>query len=164
MTAGIIVASIAALVAIFGYVYVQVGARRERVGRTFADALAAVHDLRGMPYLVRRRPANDAATRWELAKRLNEIHSRLDFHRAWLRVEAAPVAEPFEELVTQVRDQASEYMDWSLQQPPFESDPELVAHLSERFTYDGLNDRIERCVSEMRSFLARTWFAWLRAP
>ena len=48
--------AVAGLIALFGYVYVQVSARRERAGRSFADALAAVHELRGMPFLVRRRP------------------------------------------------------------------------------------------------------------
>jgi hypothetical protein len=163
MTAAVIVAGVAALVAIFGYVYVQVGQRRERVGSTFASAIAAVHDLRGMPFLVRRRPANDPVTRWELAKRLNEVHAQLDFHVAWLRVDAPSVAGPYLDTVAQVRDQAGEYMDWSLQQEPFQADADLVAHLANRFRYEGLEAKIDLVVDAMREFLARPWYAWLRS-
>ena len=49
-------ASVAALVAVYGYLLTQAESRRERPERTFAEALNATSTYADMAYRVRRHP------------------------------------------------------------------------------------------------------------
>ncbi len=94
---------VTAIVALYGYLHTARVSRRERIARELAEALRTVGDYQDLPFRIRRRKAEDQETRAALAERISDIHSRLDFHAAWLRVAAPPVSRIFDDLVEAVR-------------------------------------------------------------
>ena len=76
----------------------QWAARRERLARTFAEALAAIEDYAQMPYRIRRRPGTLEA-RNQISMEHSNSQSRIAFQHAWLHIEAADVAAAYDLLI-----------------------------------------------------------------
>ena len=164
MTAVIAVAGIlvTALVAVFGYLYTNHAARRERIAETLAQALNTVGDYEDLPYRVRRRPSAEPATRAALAERISDIHSRIDFHSAWLRITAPTVAMSYELLVTAVRAEAGAHIKSAWLQPLITRDEEMNLGLGAQYQCPNTDNAKAECITVMRKYLRSPWYSHYR--
>lgn len=82
----LLVAGVAGLVALSGYIVNGAASRRmEKVAR-FAEALDAIERYRQLPFTFRRRHDETVQTRAELAKLLAEVQISLAFHKRLLKL------------------------------------------------------------------------------
>jgi len=90
-------------------------ARQDRLRKDFAEALAAVERYAELPYRILRRQASDAETRERLSEAIHEVQQDLLFHRSWVRVQDARVADAYDALVGAASREAGQAMTqaWS---------------------------------------------------
>ena len=86
--------TIAALVAVVGYLLNQHAARNERRSRSYAAALEAVYAYQELPFRIRRR-TSDPKSSMELAQKISDAFERLSFYQAWMDLESPWSAGPF---------------------------------------------------------------------
>jgi hypothetical protein len=133
-------ATIAALVAVTGFLVAQGAQRRERRHRVFADALAAVRDAQDLPYLVWRRADTTPATVEQLGRIQSEILGRVRFYELLLAIEEPRVARAYQLLQLRTRQQAADHRDLAWQSPlvgsdaPVWSTPDFVWDNGPEFT------------------------------
>jgi hypothetical protein len=152
-----------AVLALFGavvsaslaYTLNQLAARRDRRGKAFAEALAAVEDFAEMPYRVRRR-RDSPDTRHDLGDELSRIQSRLAYHQALIQVEAPAVAAVYAALVRAAKVEAGGQIKEAWQQPAPASDAEM--NIAVRYSRDEIDTARSTCVHAMRSALGRGRF------
>jgi hypothetical protein len=155
-TAALLAAAIAIvgamIVAVVGYGLNQRTARRERLAKTFAEALSAVEDYAELPYRVRRRSGN-AEARLQLTEDISKIQSRIAFYQAWMRIEEPQVAAVYTWLVRVVKHQAGTQMReaWTKRVPI--KDRQMNLHVA--YPRDEIDAEIAKCVTIMRSVLGR---------
>lgn len=140
-------------VAIFGYLHTSRAARRERMAQALAQAINAVGDYQDLPYRVRRRPSSEPTVRSNLAARISDIHSRLDFHSAWLRITAPDVAAAYDRLVTDVRKEAGAHVKAAWLQPIIERDQEMNLGLGQQYQCPETEAARNECIAAMRKYL-----------
>jgi hypothetical protein len=148
--AGILVAG---GVAIFGYLHTSRATRRERMAQSLAEAINAVGDYEDLPYRVRRRPSSEPTVRSVLAERISDIHSRLDFHSAWLKISAPDVAVAYDLLVANVRQEAGVHIKAAWLEPIVEQDEEMNLGLGEKYQCPGTDLARKACIAAMRAHL-----------
>jgi hypothetical protein len=144
---------IAGGVAVFGYLHTSRATRRERMAQSLAQAINAVGDYQDLPYRVRRRSSSDPAVRSNLAERISEIHSRLDFHSAWLRITAPEVATAYDQLVADVRSEAGAYIKEAWLQPIIRHDQEMNLGLGQQYKCPETDKARGECIEVMRIYL-----------
>jgi len=152
--AGILVT---AIVAVFGYLYTARVGRRERIARELAEAVRSVGDYQDLPYRIRRRKASDAETRAALTERASDIHSRLDFHTAWLRVAAPLVAEIFDELVETVRNEVGPHVKAAWLEPVIVEDAQMNLGLGARYASPRTDHLKLACTRAMQREVRMPW-------
>lgn len=140
-------------VAIFGYLHASRMARRERMAQTLAQAINAVGDYQDLPYRVRRRPSAEPTVRNNLAERISDIHSRLDFHSAWLRITTPGVATAYDRLVTDVREEAGVHIKDAWLQPIIKHDQEMNLGLGQQYECPETEAARNECIAVMRKYL-----------
>jgi hypothetical protein len=155
---GIVAASIAAVVAVLGYLVASAAARRERLAKTFAEALSAVSRYADVAYRVRRRPREDPDIRWELAQLLSDAHAAMDFYEYWMAVEAPAISESYTRLVHTARDEVGKAIKSAWEKPPFARDVDINAGLGAEFGFDQgeLPGARKECIARMRKQLRRS--------
>ena len=99
----LLVAAIAGLVALTGYFLTQFANRRERKGKSYAEALAAVRQYQELPYLIRRRSESTSATRTALAQQISDVMAKLGFYQAWLQMDSDTTSTAYNDLIAQTR-------------------------------------------------------------
>lgn len=139
--------------AIFGYLHASRMTRRERMAQTLAQAINAVGDYQDLPYRVRRRPASEPTIRSGLAERISDIHSRLDFHSAWLRITAPDVAVAYDRLVANVRREAGAHVKMAWLEPIIERDQEMNLGLGLHYRCPETEVARNECIAAMRKHL-----------
>jgi hypothetical protein len=140
-------------VAIFGYLHTSRAARRERIAHTLAQAISAVGDYEDLPYRVRRRPSSDPATRSQLSERVSDIHSRLDFHSAWLRISAPAVAPSYDHLIAEVRWEVGGHIKKAWLEPLIEQDQGMNLSLGAQYQCPRTEAARDKCIAGMRNYL-----------
>ncbi len=99
----LIAASVAALVAVLGYLYERRSKRNDDLRTLFSEALQAVAEYQELPYLVRRRSDQSPMTPAELIAKASSTQTQLDFFVARLNLESKPLGEAYSSLVQAVR-------------------------------------------------------------
>lgn len=102
-TSAILAALVSAAVAIATVVWNGRRNRLDRQRQLFAEAFGAVMAYREYVFIVRRRPADDAAARHTISSDLSRIQAQLNTFRGQLLVEAPRVGHRYEELVGATR-------------------------------------------------------------
>ncbi|XVQ11130.1 hypothetical protein ACQP1W_00705 [Spirillospora sp. CA-255316] len=153
-TAALLAASIAIvgamIVAIFGYGLNQRVVRRERLVKTFAEALSAVEDYAELPYRIRRRSGN-AEARLQLTEDISKIQSRIAFYQAWMRIEEPRVAVAYDRLVRSAKRQAGAQMREAWNMRVRAKDRQM--NLRVAYPRDQIDAEIARCIVVMRSVM-----------
>jgi len=148
---------VTAVVAVFGYLHTARVNRRERVAQELAQALRAVGDYQDLPFRVRRRPASAPETRAGFAERISDIHSRLDFHSAWLGVAAPPVAVLFDTLVKTVREEVGPHVKAAWREPLITEDDGMNLGLGSIYVYPQTERLKIECAEAMQRYLEPSW-------
>lgn len=154
-------AVIAGAVAVTGYLYNAVAARKERARRTYADAISAVMDYKGLPFRIRRRGANDAATRTELLALASSLHERLDFYQALIYLERPLVGEAYVNLVSNVRLEAGAYCDDAWASAVLQDDREVTLGLGSQYEFPDTKAAADHCLDVMLADLRRRFLSIL---
>jgi hypothetical protein len=121
---------VAAIVSgVVALVQVWLNARREahdRQRKLFDAAFEACMAYRELPYMVRRRRADQPAEeRIRLSTVISETQRRLNHHQAVLRVEAPRVAQHYRELVAATREIAGAEISRAWDLDPSDSDADM---------------------------------------
>lgn len=140
-------------VAIFGYLHTSRASRRERMAQVLAQAISAVGDYEDLPYRVRRRPSADPAVRSGLSEKVSDIHARLDFHSAWLRITAPDVAAAYDHLVAEARREVGVHIKHAWLQPIMERDEEMNLGLGAQYQCSDTAAARDACIEVMRTYL-----------
>ena len=94
----LIVAAVAGIVAVLGYLANSRISRLRERERYFVDALLAVERYKQLPYWRHRLDASP-----ELAKRIGEVHENLAYHRRLLQLDSPQVYLAYTALVNTIR-------------------------------------------------------------
>jgi hypothetical protein len=146
----LVVAVVAAMTALAGYLLNSAAGRRAERMRRYADALDAVERYRQLPYTLRRRHNETAEIRDEMARMISEVQVALAFHRRWLRLDAEELGEAYDALVNKIQLKNKSYRKDALASPPATKDVEI--EISPGYKFDEELDRVE-CLRRMRKHL-----------
>jgi hypothetical protein len=150
----VIVALIAAVTALIGY---MVNGRLNRISdkmKAYAEALAAVEHYRQLPYMIYRLHDSTPETRSQLAKMIGEAQESLSFHRRWLDLGSPAVGSAYNALVYKVRENNFRYRQQAWEADPPSTDRELEKHRDEWLT--NTKDETDKCLIAMRNELKFT--------
>ncbi len=136
-------------------------ARQDRLRKDFAEALAAVERYAELPYRILRRQASDAETRERLSEAIHEVQQDLLFHRSWVRVQDARVAEAYDALVDAARREAGQAMTQAWSTDPIASDEGMP--LGVGLTFPEMERRREEYIEAVRWQLQWLPARWVRA-
>ena len=146
----LVVAVVAAMTALAGYLLNGAAGRRAERMRRYADALDAVERYRQLPYTFRRRHNETAEIRDEMARMISEVQVALAFHRRWLRLDAEELGEAYDALVDKIQLKNKSYRKDALAAPPAIKDVEI--EISPGYGFEEDLDRLE-CLRRMRKHL-----------
>lgn len=157
----VVVAAIAAVTALVGY---MVNGRLNRINakaRYYADALAAVERYKQLPYIIYRRHDSTVQTRAELATMIGETQAALAFHRGWLELDSPVVGAAYSNLVEKIRERNSRYGRQAFESTPCtDADIESVRTAVD-FVYNSYPEKV-KCIIAMRRELRFVSAPWLK--
>lgn len=122
-------ASIAALVALAGYLANQFVARRDRRISMFAEALRALRAYQEVPYRIAKRSKSDAEKREELGTLISESFAQVRFYLGWLQIHSPEVGEAYGLLFSKVAELARAYRDDAWNRPLTATDADMCGEL-----------------------------------
>jgi hypothetical protein len=144
----------AVLLTAVGYLITQRTARRDRLAKSYAEALEAVAAYEELPYRIRRRAGMNY--REELGRRISDVQESLFFHRAWIKLESEAAGDAYDALVRKAKQRGGRYRKQAWGEPMANDDASM--HFEGEYTYENENER-EACVRAMRNELNRwRWF------
>jgi hypothetical protein len=149
----LVVAVVAAMAALVGYLLNGAAGRRADRMRRYADALDAVERYRQLPYTLRRRHNETAEIRDEMARMIADVQVALAFHRRWLRLDVEELGDAYDALVDKIQLRNKNYRKDALATPPASRDVEIEISPGYRFDEDLERDE---CLRRMRRHL-RLW-------
>jgi hypothetical protein len=150
--AAALASTIAAGATVSGYLLTQSRARRERKATAFAQALTSARRYQDFPYRVWRRQADDAETRARLAEEQTASGMEINFHLAWLQVDAPVVGEAFKELTEVLADERREGYVAAWQSPLISDGAGMAARPA--FRRHSADPELELCIMAMRNELS----------
>jgi hypothetical protein len=137
---------LAALVALIGYLLSQLANRNDRKIRLYAEALTAVHEYEELPYRIRRRTSN-LQSGAAVAERVDDVLTKVLFHRAWLQLDSEVVGIAFQDLVAQTGKQGGPYRAEAWSKPAVASDGDF--DVRDRYIFDN-EPELRLCLLAMR--------------
>lgn len=146
----LVVAVVAGLVALVGYLLNSAGARRAEKMRRYAEALDAVERYRQLPYSFRRMHDETPETRKELAGMLGKVQVDLAFHRRWLTLDSSELGCAYDALVDKIREKNSECRVQALSETPVNAD--VGIEIGKPYVFDDKQERAD-CIRLMRKGL-----------
>jgi hypothetical protein len=144
----VIVAVIAAVTALTGYL---VNSRLNRINektRAYAEALATVEHYKLLPDTIYRLHDSTSETRAQLAKIIVETQERLAFHRRWLDLDSPAVGSAYNKLVDKVRETNSIYRQQAFDAQPPSTDSDLESFRGKFYTHSEAERA--QCILAMR--------------
>lgn len=121
----LIVAIVTAAIALIGYWNTQHLLRRDRRGRLFADAMAAIYRYEQTPHRVRRRKDSSQSTRGKLAKEISSAAASLNLNIALLDLDAPIIGDAYRLIVEQTAPAVRKYRNEAWESPPIEHDQDV---------------------------------------
>jgi hypothetical protein len=147
----VIVALIAAVTALTGYL---VNGRLNRINdkmKSYAEALTAVERYKQLPYMIYRLHDSTPETRAQLARMIGEIQESLAFHNRWLDLGSPTVGAAYKKLVDKVSAENSTYRQQAFDAPPPDTDGDLDKFRNKFPYYSDAESK--ECLAAMRSEL-----------
>jgi hypothetical protein len=148
----LIVAAIAALTALTGYLVNSALSRRLERTRYYADALTAVEKYRQLPYTFKRRHDSTGETRAELATLLADTQVTLAFHRRWLALDSQAVGQSYNRLIDKLKEKNSDFRRDALSSPAAENDPDIEIDRNDPYRHD-TSAEMNECIAIMKQEL-----------
>ncbi len=96
----VIAAVVTGLVALHVFAGNHYQARRDRLRKDFAEALAAVERYAELPYRILRRQASTPDVRGHIAEQVHEVQQDILFHKSWVRIQSSEVADVYDSEAT----------------------------------------------------------------
>ncbi|MFI5494537.1 hypothetical protein [Actinoplanes sp. NPDC051859] len=127
-------------------------ARLDDKAKSFAEALTTIEEYAEMPYRIRRRPNTENA-RHEVSADFGKIKARIQFHLAWLQIQAPDVHEAYKLLDEAARGQAGRQAREAWLQPPLTTDEQM--NLGVSYPRDEIDRARNRCLAAMLRSLNR---------
>ena len=121
----LIVAAIATVTALTGYLVNSTINRRAEKTRYYTEALNAVEKYGALPYIFKRRHDESKETRAELANILTDVQAALRFYQRWLELDSPVIGEAYNRLIEKMREKNSIYRKEALSSPMAEKDIEI---------------------------------------
>lgn len=121
----IIVAALAAVTAMAGYLLNNRANRRIEKARYYAEALNAVEQYGALPYIFKRRHDSSKETRAQLANTITEVQATLRFYQGWLELDSPTVGDAYNHLVNKMREKSNGYRKEALLAPPAQEDRDI---------------------------------------
>ena len=155
MDSSIIAALIAVIGVVFGYLIGQRQTALERKRILCAEAISDALQWLELPYRIRRRTGNADETLASLAKRINHLRERLQFHEKWLRIEMPKSLTSYKCLVKEVMTAARPAIEEAWNACPVESATDMNLGLLE-IGREKVDVAVERFSSD--AVKALTWW------
>jgi hypothetical protein len=143
----IIVASVAAVAVVVGYLVNGAIGRRTEMTRHYADALAEVEKYRQLPFTFHRRHDSTRETRTELANMIGENQASISFYRRSLQLGSPTVGLAYGRVVDKIREKNRTFRRQALLSPPVSNDIDI--EIGTPYKFD-IEDELDECVRLMR--------------
>ena len=121
-TGGVAAAAVAAAGALITFAVNLLGARRKAKRERYARAVVNLAAWAEMPYRIRRRPANSAECRQELAARMHSLQEQLLLDRAELTAEAPWLGRRYAAALDKLRASTGPWFQAAWEADPADTD------------------------------------------
>jgi len=145
--ATILVAVIAAVAALVGYLVTGAINRRTERSQRYAQALDAVERYKQLPNVFRRLHDGTAETRVELANKLTDAQIAIAYHRRLLTLDSVELGDAYGVLVEKIRSKNSEFRLNALSQQPVDLDSGI--EVGKAYEFDE-REELLHCLQVMR--------------
>ena len=156
----VIAAVLSGLVALLVLAGNQYQARKDRLRKDFAEALAAVERYAELPYRILRRQDSTAETRGRIAELVHEVQQDILFHKSWIRIQSPEVAKVYEELLRAMREEAGVAMSQAWNTAPITRDNDMP--LGTGFKFPRMAEQRGNYVKAVRWQLQPRVLRWAR--
>lgn len=160
VTASVVSASAAFVVAVIGIVVTHNASKRDRRRQLYGEAVKSAVSWKEMLYRVRRRAEGDEAS---LVTRFHDLQDTITFHRAWIGSESRSIGRSYDRLVRDVKAKTelliTEAWDAPVRPAPGNAQP--------GDQHPDVQDDAERFLKDLRAHLSlqpwRRIALWLRS-
>lgn len=156
----VIAAVVTGLVALFVFTGNQYQARKDRLRKDFAEALAAVERYAELPYRVLRRQDSTPEVRGHIAEQVHEVQQDILFHKSWVRIQSSEVGDAYDALLEALREEAGVAMTQAWNIAPVTRDEDMP--LGAGFSFPQLNAGKVKYLEAVRWQLQPTVLRWAR--
>jgi phage-related minor tail protein len=156
----VIAAVVTGLVALLVLAGNQYQARKDRLRKDFAEALAAVERYAELPYRILRRQDSTPEVRGHIAEQVHEVQQDILFHKSWVRIQSSEVAEVYDALLGAMREEAGVAMTHAWNTSPITRDEDMPLRYGYSFTQ--MNAQRAKYVEAVRWQLQPTALRWAR--
>jgi hypothetical protein len=147
----LLVALIAGVVGLVGYMSNSAINRQAERRRAYAEALVAIERYKQLPYDIHRRPDASPETRRRIAEHISDAVVGVAFHRRLLMLDSEPIGYAYNQLLGKVVDKGAAYRRNALARSPVEYDADL--EFPPPYNYEDRDERNE-CLRVMRRELS----------
>jgi hypothetical protein len=156
----VIAAVITGFVALLVLAGNQYQARKDRLRKDFAEALAAVERYAELPYRIVRRQDSTPEVRGLIAEQVHKVQQDILFHKSWVRIQSSEVAEVYDALLGAMREEAGTAMTQAWNTAPVIRDEDMpLGHI---FSFPRMNAERVKYVEVVRWQLQPTALRWAR--
>jgi phage-related minor tail protein len=156
----VIAAVVTGLVALLVLAGNQYQARKDRLRKDFAEALAAVERYAELPYRILRRQDSTPEVRGHIAEQVHEVQQDILFHKSWVRIQSSEVAEVYDALLGAMREEAGVAMTQAWNTAPITRDEDMS--LGDGFSFTQMGVERVRYVEAVRWQLQPVILRWTR--
>jgi hypothetical protein len=156
----VIAAILTGLVALLVFAGNQYQARKDRLRKDFAEALAAVERYAELPYRILRRQDSTPEVRGSTAEQVHEVQQDILFHKSWVRIQSSEVADTYDALLEAMRVEAGSAMTQAWNTTPISKDEDMP--LGAGFSFPQLDTEKVKYLEAVRRQLQPTVLRWAR--
>lgn len=138
----------------------QYQARKDRLRKDFAEALAAVERYAELPYRILRRQDSTPEMRGHIAEQVHEVQQAILFHKSWVRIQSSEVAEAYDALLGAMRVEAGAAMTQAWNTAPITRDEDMP--LGAGFNFPEMNAGRVKYVEAVERQLQPMVLRWVR--
>lgn len=158
--AAVVTGFVTGLVAFLVFTGNQYQARKDRLCKDFAEALAAVERYAELPYRILRRQDSTPEVRGRIAEQVHEVQQDILFHKSWVRIQSSEVADAYDALLVAMREEAGAAMTQAWNTAPITRDEDMP--LGTGFSFPQLSAEKVKYLESVRWQLQPTVLRWAR--
>jgi phage-related minor tail protein len=138
----------------------QYQARKDRLRKDFAEALAAVERYAELPYRILRRQDSTPEVRERIAEQVHEAQQDMLFHKSWVRIQSSEVAKVYDALLGAMREEAGAAMTQAWNTAPITRDEDMP--VGNGFYFPRMEEERVKYVEAVRCQLQPMVLRWAR--